>query len=124
MYSAELYGEEYRDTELYLKGMLEVRDRINLVSTVVARRTTTGREDFDVEHVFVQFRKVLELIAFASLTANRAKYCAAHARFAEYWKAKAQINPRLLPHAHRVPSATGERCQILPCGHGWISHQR
>jgi hypothetical protein len=103
MSNTELYGEEYRDTERYLKCMWEVRDRINLISSVVARQVTVGREDFAAELIFLQFRKVLELIAFASLTANRAKYSAAHARFAEHWRAKdmlkelAKINPDFYP---------------------------
>jgi hypothetical protein len=103
MPNTELYGEEYRDTELYLKGMWEVRDRINLISSVVARQVAVGREDFAAELIFLQFRKVLELIAFASLTANRAKYSAAHGRFAEHWRAKemlkelAKINPDFYP---------------------------
>jgi hypothetical protein len=62
MNNTELYGEEFHDTELYLKGMWEVRDRINLVSSVVARQITVGREDFAAELIFLQFRKVLELI--------------------------------------------------------------
>lgn len=103
MNSGELYPEEYRDTERYLKCMWEVRDRINLISSVVNCQITVGREDFAAELIFLQFRKVLELIAFASLTANRAKYSAAHARFAEHWRAKdmlkelAKINPDFYP---------------------------
>src|ERR1700694_4124041 len=79
------------DTILYINCMEEVRDRINLVTTIVAHTVTTGREVFDIELVFLQLRKVLELIAFASLTANKAKYSAAHAKFAEHWKAKLML---------------------------------
>ena len=83
--------------------MEEVRDRINLVRSVGEHNITTGREVFDVELVFVQLRKVLELIAFASLTANKDKYCAAHANFATHWRAKSmleeleKINPDFYP---------------------------
>src|SRR5438132_13869194 len=83
--------------------MEEVRDRINLVTTIGARKVTIGTDVFDIELVFVQLRKVLELIAFASLTANKAKYSAAHATFAEHWKAKLmlkeleKVNPEFYP---------------------------
>jgi hypothetical protein len=91
------------DTQLYIKCMEEVRDRINLASTVGAHKITTGSEVFDMELIFVQLRKTLELIAFASLTANKEKYSAAHEKFASHWKAKlmlqelAKINPEFYP---------------------------
>jgi len=53
--------------------------------------------------VFVQLRKALELIAFASLTANKEKYSTAHANFALHWRAKEmlealeKINPEFYP---------------------------
>jgi hypothetical protein len=100
---ADLYGKEYRDTEKYLQCMLEVRDRINLVSTIGEHHVTTGSKVFDAEFVFLQLRKVLELIAFASLTANREIYSAVHAKFATQWRAKnmleelEKINPAFYP---------------------------
>jgi len=83
--------------------MEEVRDRVNLVKSVGEHRTSTGHEVFDVELVFVQLRKILELIAFASLTANKEKYSHAHAKFMTHWKAKLmlqeleKINPDFYP---------------------------
>ena len=79
------------ETRLYINCMEEVRDRVNLVRSVGEHRIATGREEFDVELVFVQLRKVLELIAFASLTANKDKYSAAHTQFATHWKAKRML---------------------------------
>jgi hypothetical protein len=79
------------DTSRYLRCMEEVRDRLKLVKSVTSRQLTTGREFADVELVFVQLRKILELIAFASLTANKEKYSAAHARFATHWNAKRML---------------------------------
>lgn len=90
-------------TRVYINCMEEVRDRVNLVNSVGDGRITTGRKEFDIELVFVQLRKVLELIAFASLTANKEKYSAAHAKFATHWKAKLmlqeleKINPDFYP---------------------------
>jgi len=97
------------DTRLYINCMEEVRDRVNLVKSVGEHRITTGLQPFDVELVFLQLRKILELIAFASLTANKEKYSAAHEKFATHWKAKlmlqelAKINPDFYPMPIRQP---------------------
>lgn len=66
-------------TRLYVNCMEEIRDRISLVESVGQHRLMTGFEACDQELVFLQFRKVLELVAFASLTANKEKYALAHA---------------------------------------------
>jgi hypothetical protein len=91
------------ETRLYINCMEEVRDRVNLVKSVGAHSITTGHQVFDMELVFLQLRKILELIAFASLTANKEKYSAANAQFATHWKAKLmlqeleKINPDFYP---------------------------
>lgn len=97
----KLYDEHA--TKLYVNCMEEIRDRVRLVQSVGAGQVTTGHQVFDVELVFLQLRKILELIAFASLTANKDKYSAAHAQFAKHWRAKAilqkleKINPGFYP---------------------------
>jgi hypothetical protein len=90
-------------TRLYVNCMEEVRDRISVVESFGQHRVTTGLQPCDVEFVFLQLRKVLELVAFASLTANKEKYSLAHAGFTEHWKAKRmlqelqKINPEFYP---------------------------
>jgi hypothetical protein len=91
------------DTHLYIKCMGEARDRLNFVKSLPARNATTGSQVIDQELVFLQLRKILELIAFSSLTANREKYAAAHKKFATFWRAKdllsglEKINPDFYP---------------------------
>lgn len=91
------------DTVTYCNCMEEAKRRIGLVKSMLAGVVTTGEEAFNVELIFVQLRKTLELIAFASLTANKAKYSVAHANFASHWRAKAmleeleKINPDFFP---------------------------
>src|SRR5437870_1982637 len=108
------------DTRRYINCMEEVRDRINLVTTIGARKVTIGTDVFDIELVFVQLRKVLELIAFASLTANKAKYSAAHAKFAEHWKAKLmlkeleKINPEFYPVPIGQPQLQANGVKHIP----------
>jgi hypothetical protein len=100
--------------------MEEIRDRINLVKSVGEHRVTSGSEFSDVELVFVQLRKVLELIAFASLTANKEKYSLAHAKFAQHWKANVmfheleKINPDFYPMPIGQPQATPDGVKHCP----------
>jgi hypothetical protein len=91
------------DTQLYINVMEETRDRLNFVKYLPARKASTGIEIIDKELVFLQLRMILELIAFASLTANREKFAAAHEKFASFWRAKnmlqdlEKINPDFYP---------------------------
>ena len=100
--------------------MEEVRDRVNLVKSVGAHRVTTGREVFDVELVFLQLRKILELVAFASLSANKEKYSAAHEKFAAHWKAKLmlqeleKINPDFYPMPIGQPQLQADGVKHCP----------
>lgn len=76
---------------------------------------------FEKEHflgnelIFVQFRKALELIAFATLTANREKYSATYENFRSHWKAKLmleaveKINPDFFPLALGPPTRVGDK---------------
>lgn len=76
------------DSSLYLKQMGDVRDRLNAVMWLAhSEQIFKGSHDYLLESMFLQLRKVLELIAFGSLTANQAKYAAAHAQFEKHWKA-------------------------------------
>src|ERR1035437_3686805 len=70
-------------------------------------------EVFDIELIFVQFRKVLELIAFSSLTANKDKYSVAYANFGVHWKAKSMLQAvgKLNPNFYPVPLGPPE---LLP----------
>lgn len=73
---------------MYCNCMEEVKLRLAVVLSVVERRLAVGREDFDAELVCVHLRKTLELIAFASLTANKDRYAQTHENFVSHWNAK------------------------------------
>jgi hypothetical protein len=91
------------DTKLYINCMEDARFRVNFVKDLPARNGTTGFQVIDQELVFLQMRKILEIIAFASLTANRAKYDAAYKKLTTVWRAKdmlrqlEKINPEFYP---------------------------
>lgn len=72
----------------YCNCMEEVKLRIAMVLAVLEGKQTIGREDFDAELVCVHLRKSLELIAFASLTANKEQYATVYKDFESHWNAK------------------------------------
>ena len=113
------------ELESYCNCMKEIRHRLAIVQDIAAGRLTTGFQMADIELTFVQFRKSLELIAFASLIANKDKYAAAHAKFASHWKAKdmldaiAVLNPDFYPVALEMPKVLEngvKHCERVPDG--------
>jgi hypothetical protein len=98
------------DDKIYADCMAEVRQRLDTIKwTVAGCRVAQHEPFFSIELIFLQFRKVLELIAFASLTANREKYSAAHANFSSHWHAKRmlddihKLNPGFYPEPFEAP---------------------
>ena len=83
-----------------------------MAESVFARSVTTGNDGLDAEIVFLQFRKMLEQIAFASLVANEAVYSAARAKFATEWRATqvlkylGEVNPHFYPEPLRIASVS------------------
>lgn len=88
---------------MYCNCMEEVKLRIAIVLAVVEKGLTVGREDFDGEFVCIQLRKTLELIAFASLTANKERYAEVHADFESHWNAKRLLINLEKIHPHFYP---------------------
>jgi hypothetical protein len=116
------------DAEKYCNCMVQIRQRTGLVQSLLNRTITTGEEVFDIELIFIQFRKVLELIAFSSLTANKDKYSAAHANFAVHWKAKsmlqavAKLNPSFYPVPLGPPELLPNRTKrFTPLAEGFLT---
>ena len=88
--------------EKYRTLMEGVKLRIALIDKIM-----TGEHKLPdvpmLESAALQLRKVLELIAFGSLVANKKAYSAAHANFAGEWNAKkllakvGRLNPNFYP---------------------------
>jgi hypothetical protein len=91
--------------EIYCSCMEDVKSRLAVVRTVTKGQLSTGSELFNYELVSVQLRKSLELVAFASMTANKKLYAEAHAGFANHWKAKEMLSSlnRLHPGFYPQP---------------------
>lgn len=96
---------------LYAAQMEEIKKRTDVVKCFLARQCTAHYDVPSAECVALQIRKILELIALASLVVNKAEYAAHHEKFAEHWKAKdildniKRVNPRFYP----VPTKQHQR---------------
>jgi hypothetical protein len=94
--------------------MEQILQRMTVVHSVFERRVTTGHEHLDAEIVFLQFRKMLEHIAFASLVANKDAYARTRAQFVTDWHAQkmldhlGRVNPDFYPLPLALASTTIE----------------
>jgi hypothetical protein len=93
------------DIKIYCDCMARVRHHLSVVDTVFQGRIDTGHPELNTELIFLHFRKALEGIAFASLSANREKYSAARAGFATEWNARRMLGfiENVNPHFYPVP---------------------
>lgn len=103
----------------YCNCMEEVRHRVGVISAVQSGQVSTGYPAFDAETIFVQFRKTLELIAFASLTANKAEYSSQFEKFSTHWNAERmlrdleKVNPEFYPVSLQLPIQTPDGVKHL-----------
>jgi hypothetical protein len=121
------------DIEIYCDCMEQVLPRIHLVESVFTRIVTTGNDALDAEIVFLQFRKMLEQIAFASLVANKSAYSAARAKFATDWRATKMlkylrdVNPHFYPKPYVVGSiekmADRRHVKLEPLVDGFLTEE-
>jgi hypothetical protein len=108
------------DIQIYCDCMAQVRTRIKVVQGVLTGQITTGTDDCNAELIFLQLRKTLELIAFASLSANKAAYSAVHEKFASHWNAKKmlgdleEVNPDYYPVPLDPPQETAPGVKHFP----------
>lgn len=121
------------DTRIYAECMTELRDRLHAVMWLAyGEQVLKGTNGFASEAQMLQLRMCLELIAFASLTANQEKYAAAYASFRSHWKAAkmlavlATVNPHFYPTAVELidhgPQASGrERAQYNVLKDGYLT---
>ena len=100
--------------------MEEVKHRVGLVRSLLTGSVSMGYPAFATETVFLQFRKILELVAFASLTANKDVYSAAYDEFATHWNAKRmlgyleKVNPEFYPIALEPFVTTADGMKHFP----------
>jgi len=93
----------------YASLMKEIKLRINVVDHLSFGSGNALFVPTTVECIYLQLRKVLELVAFGSLIANKNLYSQVHGDFAKHWNARLlvrdlhRVNPNYYPRAiHEV----------------------
>lgn len=86
-----------QDLVTYCNCLEEVKRRVAVGRSITRGHFSTGQEDLDAEIVCLQLRKSLELVAFASLSANRALYMKVRSDVEKAWSAN-----RILKTLQRV----------------------
>jgi len=100
------------DEQIYANCIGRLRNRLNIIDDVLSGKMSIKHQDVIAEIIFVQFRKSLEELAFASLSANKDVYSAVHAKFSVHWRANdmltelEKVNPGFYPVASEVPNQT------------------
>jgi hypothetical protein len=74
--------------DLYLHQMLEIKRRMKVIDYFLFAGGHALYKPTTIESTCLQFRHVLELVAFGSLCANRAAYAAVHNDFSSHWNAE------------------------------------
>jgi hypothetical protein len=88
---------------LYSLQMREIKRRIEVLDFFLFSRGNALYKPTTIESMCLQVRQTLELIAFASLCANKSAYAAVHKDFATHWNAElllrdlARVNPDFYP---------------------------
>jgi len=77
--------------------MEEIRLRTNVLNAFIEGNATAVYKATNIESTYLQFRKILELVAFGSLVANREAFSVVYTEFARFWNAR-----RLLEDIERV----------------------
>src|ERR1043166_302234 len=91
------------DIEKYCGVMEEIKLRINVVNFFISGQGHALYQPPTLESACLQLRKILELIAFGSLVANKDAYTSVYAKFSKEWNAEdllrklAQVNPAFYP---------------------------
>jgi hypothetical protein len=90
--------------QVYLDHMETLKDRLAMAEHVLTEAQVEGAPKLiHVELMALHLRKTLELIAFASLVANKERYAEVYADFETHWNAKRllgnlrKINPEFYP---------------------------
>jgi len=101
------------DIQKYADVMREIKVRVDFINKLSSGQLGPNNNLPLLETIGLQFRKIFELVAFASLAANKAEYSAAYSDFAKHWEAAKlvkrlrAINPRFYPQpVNEEPSKT------------------
>lgn len=100
--------------QLYRKQMIEVKRRLIAIDRILRAKKGKPRtltEEYDNEFMWLQLRKVIELVAFSAIAVDKGRYVAlrlqqdANSNYQKDWRAEkilghlSNINPKFLPQA-------------------------
>jgi hypothetical protein len=91
------------DRVVYANCMEEIKRRTEAIYAILRGQCSTLYPITNIEFICLQIRKILELIALASLASHKEEFAKQHQKFAEMWRAKkiledlAQLNPGFYP---------------------------
>ena len=100
--------------QLYYKQMVEVKSRLLATDCILGAKKGKPRtltEDYDNEFMWLQLRKIVELVTFSAIAADQERYIAlrrqqnATSNYENDWRAEkilghlSNINPKFLPQA-------------------------
>lgn len=94
---------EKTDINKYCDVMEEIKKRISVIDYFLSGAGHALYEPTTIESICLQFRKILELIAMATLVANKNEYSKVYSNFAKSWNAEyllndlSRINPNFYP---------------------------
>jgi hypothetical protein len=111
-----------KDQIVYANCMDEIKRRTDAVHAILRGPYSTLYPITNVEFVCLQIRKILELIALASLASHKEEFARQHQKFAEMWKAKKILDDleKLNPGFYPVPteqvldSKSGKVLEVRP----------
>jgi hypothetical protein len=81
----------------------KLKKRTHAITTILNKKYTTAFPATNIEFSCLQIRKILELIALASIAANKTEYAEQYQKFSSHWNAKRiledieKINPQFYP---------------------------
>ena len=89
----------------YAACMSEIKKRMYNIKDRLSQGTTPLKALFDTEYICLQFRSIIELIALASLAAQKKQYTKGAEKLKKEWRAKAIIQylKNINPHFYPTP---------------------
>lgn len=99
---------------LYAQQMREIKRRTEVIDFFLHKGGHALYQPTTIESICLQFRKILELIAFSSLIANKDRYAAVHANFVSHWNAELLLKDLARVNSDFYPIPIKEKPSTTP----------
>lgn len=105
----------------YCQVMEDVKLRVAVINSLLIGGVSLGAKQIDEEVIFLNFRMILEHIAFGSMVANKDKYTSVYSDFQKHWHARRMLRDigAVNPNFYPVPLAPA---QVQPNGSKHLDH--